>query len=216
MRPLVLGIGLLVSLVVLTTVFWREKIGKQPAPKTEPLAGLDISPVCPWRDPARDLLRLFPPATNYVLEPQILSRRMAEIEKRLGRHMTADENPLRIHRVQQHGRWAGSVLVTRVKGEHGGIEIVLGLETNHLVQGVLIQSHREPESIAADLAKMLPAFIGKSATSPLRLGEDLPGVAPASRASAQALADGVRDQLLVFSFADLSAEPRQTGHHTSH
>jgi hypothetical protein len=212
MRRSLLFIALVVSLVGLAMVFWRERTAKPDGPRVELRAGQETAPVCPWREPASDLHKLFAPATNYVVEARIVSRSMAEIETRLGRHMTADENPMRLHRVQHEGRRLGSVLVTRVKGEHGSIEMVIGLETNRQVRGVLIQSHREPDPVAADINALLPAFVGKSASSPLRLGEDLPSVAPESRASAQAVADGVRDQLLVFSYADLPAEVTQTGH----
>src|SRR5262245_18567499 len=78
-----------------------------------PLSRSEVTPVCPWREPERDLRALFASATNYVLETRILSGAMAPIQKRLGRMMTVDENPLRIFRVRENGLWQGSLLVFR-------------------------------------------------------------------------------------------------------
>ncbi len=176
------------------------------------LAGLDVSPLCPWRDPQRDLPILFPPHTNYILETRILSSMTAPIRKRLGRHMNPDENPLRIFRVGESGS-AGAVLVTRVKGEDGAIEIVTGVTSRGTVQGVLIQSQREPDAVAQVItgSNFLASFVGRNASAPLRLGEDLPAVPALAHTSAQAIADGVRSELIVLSFAGLPLEERESG-----
>ena len=187
-------------------------------PQLDATASSERTPVCPWRGPQGDLSALFPPATNYVTEKRILSSKMAPIQKRLGRAMTADENPLRIFHVPDQDHWRGSVLLCRVKGEHGGIEIVTGVETNGAVRGVLIQSQREPEAVARVITNttFLASFPGKTAAAPLRLGEDLPDVPAEARASAQAIADGVRSQLIVLSFAEQSLETRSSRSHTNH
>src|SRR5262245_8232554 len=99
----------------------KPRPDRPPAPIPRDSALVEPSPVCPWRNPEGDLARLFPPATRAVLEARIVSGWTAPIQKQLGRLMHPDENPLRIHRVTHQGRGVGSVLVTRVKGEHGGI-----------------------------------------------------------------------------------------------
>ena len=187
-------------------------------PELDATASSERTPVCPWRGPQGDLSALFPPATNYVTETRILSGKMAPIQKRLGRAMTVDENPLRVFRVLRQDRWRGSVLLCRVKGEHGGIEIVTGVETNGAVRRVLIQSQREPEAVAQVITNttFLASFLGKNSAAPLRLGEDLLDVPAEARASAQAIADGVRSQLIVLSFAEQSLEARASGTHTNH
>ncbi len=187
-------------------------------PELDATASSERTPVCPWRGPQGDLSALFPPATNYVTETRILSGKMAPIQKRLGRAMTVDENPLRIFRVLRQDSWRGSVLLCRVKGEHGGIEIVTGVETNGAVRRVLIQSQREPEAVAQVITNttFLASFPGKNSAAPLRLGEDLLDVPAEARASAQAIADGVRSQLIVLSFAEQSLEARASGTHTNH
>jgi hypothetical protein len=137
----------------------------------------------------------------------------AEIQKRLHRQMKTDENPLRIYRAEHEGKVSGAVLVTRVKAEHGGIEMVTGIDPNGVVKGVIIQSQREPAEVARAItnSNFLSSLVGKNAMSSLRIGDDLPNVASAAQASAQAIADGVRDELIVFSFAKL---PREVGTQT--
>jgi hypothetical protein len=44
----------------------------------------------------------------------------------------------------------------------------------------------------------------------------LPNMPPEARASAQAIADGVRSLLIVLSFAELPLEARESGTHTNH
>jgi hypothetical protein len=164
------------------------------------------------------LAELFPPATNYVTETCILSEVTSQLRQRLGRHLSSDENPLHIYRVQAGGAQRHSVLVTRVKAEHGGMELVIGIEAGGAVRGLLIQSHREPEAIAEVFlgSAFRGAFVGKTVAAPLRVGEDLPEVPLAARPSAQALADGVRSQLLVLSFAENLLAARPSAAQTNH
>lgn len=213
---------LLLALLLAAAASWivRSRWSKEQEPQHNPrdVARVEPSPVCPWRNPARDLAELFPPATNYLLEARIVSGLTAPIQKKLGRLMHPDENPLRIHRVRHQDQTVGSVLVTRVKAEHGGIEIVTGVKTNGTVRGVLIQSQREPPASASAItnASWLAGFAGKSAASALRPGVDLPDVPEEARLSAQAIADGVRDLLIVLSFAEMAGnpgEPVPTPHH---
>jgi hypothetical protein len=133
--------------------------------------------------------------------------------------MTTDENPLRVFRVQRGNQNVGSVLVCRVKGEHGGIELVIGIETNGVLRALTVQSQREPEMVARAVtnAAWLGSFAGKDHKSRFRLGDDLPDVRAEAHASAEAIADGVRSQLTVLSFAEqlpgsLVADPH-AGHH---
>lgn len=183
------------------------------AQSEKPSPVLEGAPVCPWREPLNDLAKIFPPATNYVTETRILSGLTAELRRRLGRQMTTDENPLRIHRVRHGDQTPGCVLVSRIKAEHGSIEIVTGITANGEVRGVLIQSQREPEAVARIItsSNFLAAFAGKNAAAALRLGEDLPAIPAEARVSAQAVADGVRSQLIVLSFAELPVEVRELG-----
>jgi hypothetical protein len=206
---------LALALAVTTFFLLRQRLKPEQEPQHNPkdIARVEPSPVCPWRNPAQDLAMLFPPANNHVLEPRVVSGLTAQIQKELGRLMHPDENPLLIRRVQHEGRTVGSVLVTRVKAEHGGIEIVLGVETNGAIRGVLIQSQRETPGIAQAItnAAWLGSFTGKSAHSRLQPGTDLLAVPEAASHSAQAIARGVRDKLIVLTFAEMSQQARDQG-----
>ena len=171
-------------------------------------------PICPWREPERDLVALFPGATGYSTETRILSAFMTPIQKRIGRPMTIDENPLRIHRVNNGTQTSGAILVKRVKGEYGGVELVIGITPQRQVAGVRIQSQREPDSIVQAITGWLPALRGNTADSALQPGQDLSNVAPDARATARAIAEGVRSTLIVFSFAEDSAGKSQS--HEAH
>jgi hypothetical protein len=213
-RRTLLAVGLLLSLVLLSSRFSPRVV----SPQRNAAASVERTPVCPWRQPQRDLPLLFPPATNYVMDTRVLSGMMLPIQRRLGRAMTVDENPLRIFHIKDQDRWLGDVLLCRVKGEHGGIEIVMGIETNGTVRRVLIQSQREPESVARIItdSNFLRSFVGKDSSSSLRVGDDLPDVVVEARDSAQAIADGVRSQLIVLTFAGESLERRALGIHRNH
>ena len=171
---------------------------------------IELAPLCPWREPQRDLAALFPEATGYTKETRILSGVRPQLQKQLGRVPSADENALHIYRVKSPTGCLGSVLVRRVKGEHGGIEIVTAVDPAGTVTGVRVQSQREPEATAAAITSQqwLGAFAGKAANSPLTIGHDLPEVGPEPRASAQAIADGVRSQLVLLSLAEQTGDVR--------
>lgn len=216
MRRDTLFLALLFPVAAYLSWRWRLPVEKYAPHNPKDIARVEPSPVSPWRNPTSDLLALFPTATNYVMESRIITGVMVPVQQRLGRQLNPDENPLRVFRAIGPDGHAGSVLVTRVKGEHGGIEIVTGVETNGNVRGVLIQSQREPSEIADAItnASWLAGFNGKTANSALRLGSDLADVPATVRVSAQAVADGVRHQLVVMAFAEMPVDAREFGRQT--
>ena len=147
-----------------------------------------------------------------------MSAMIAPIRKQLGRMMTIDENPLRIFRVRDARQVLGSVLVCRAKGEHGGIELVVALETNDTIRAVAIQSQREPESVARALTNRLwlASFAGKNHENSFRPGRDLSEVPPDARLSADAIADSVHSQLVILSFAERLAGTTDEGQNHHH
>lgn len=178
----------------------------------------DRLPLCPWREPERDIAHFFPGATNFSIESRGLSHQMANLHRRLGRPLDTDENPLRIHRIADEKGPAGAILVRRLKGEHGGIEIVTAVETNGAVRGVRIQSHREPAEIAQAITNnaWLRSFSGKSDSSSFRIGADLGAVPPEARITAEAIAAAVHAQLIVLRAGELSLDARAATAHTNH
>jgi len=212
MRRNIFSVTLLLMVGVFIFWLWSPS-EKFAAHHPQDHARVEPTPVSPWRNSAADLSVLFPNATNHVIDSRIITGVMVQAQKQLGRPLNPDENPLRIFRALGPGGRVGSVLVTRVKAEYGGMEIVTGVDTNGAVRGVRIQSQRERPEVADAIVKAswLDGFVGKTATSELRLGADLAEVPAAARVSAQAVADGVRDQLIVLTLAELPLEVRESG-----
>ncbi len=177
----------------------------------------EAGPLCPWREPESDLKRFFPTATRYEVETRILSGRRLELTEHLGRAPTGDENALRVFPVYNGQTALGFVLTRRVKGEFGAIELVLAVNTNQEICGARLQRLREPASIADALqnSQWLEAFDGRSANSPLKIGQDIPDVPIDARNSADAIADGTRSLLILLeaSIPDTSAKTVATAHH---
>ena len=171
-------------------------------------------PMCPWREPASDLKLFFPEAATYQVETRILSGLRHQLEQRLGRTPTGDENALRLYRVYRQEAPVGVVLTRRVKGEGGAIEIVVAVNASHEICGVRLQRLREPESTAGSLQnpQWLHAFDGKRDDAPLQLGRDIPDVPAAARASASSIVEGVRS-LLILLAASNQRELSPASHH---
>ncbi len=170
----------------------------------------EAAPMCPWRKPESDLKLFFPGATRYETETRILSGRRLELADRLGRAPTGDENALRVYPVYQEHTALGAVLTRRVKGEFGAIELVLAVNTHQEVCGLRLQRSREPASIAGALQdpRWLHSFGGKSANSPLKIGQDIPDVPPDARNSAEAIAHGARSLLILLAVSNDESAPR--------
>lgn len=175
----------------------------------EPLATVDLhahesargaQAMCPWREPERDMAALFPGATGYTTDLLVLSHLRLAILKRLGPGARLDSNALYVYRVARGSERAGTVLVRRVSGEYGAIEVVVGVDANGRVEGARIQRHREPPETAASItsARWLGAFRGKTADARFEPGEDLPPVPPSAQASARAVAQAVRSLLVEY------------------
>ena len=215
-RPFIFGAGVLALLFA--AVVWRIGDLSSSEPPFEPKTKLpQAAPLCPWREPASDLQRFFPNATRYEPETRILSGQRLELAERLGRVPTGDENALHIYRSYEEQSPLGAVLTRRVKGAYGAIELVLAVGTNGHVRGLRLQRLREPEPIAAALQNpgRLHSFDGQHSDSSWKLGRDIPDVALAARAPAQAIVDGVRSLLILLATSNEShsQSPVAARHH---
>ncbi len=154
----------------------------------------EAAPLCPWREPDSDLTAFFPEATRYEIQTRILSGLRPELTRRLGRTPTGDENALRLYEVYRDKTVLGSILTRRAKGEYGGIEIVIAMDTNQCLRGVRLQRVREPAVISAALqnTNWLKSFVGKRADDQWHMGSDIPEVPSEARVSAQAVVEAVR------------------------
>ncbi len=194
--------------LLLAVVAWRiiESSNSTEVPFQARTNPIDAAPLCPWREPDTDLQRFFPDATRYEAETRILSGLRLELAGRLGRTPAAEENALHLYRVFREREPLGTILVRRVKGEHGAIEIVLAVAESGQIAGVRLQRLREPDAIAAGLEQpeWLAGFRGKTVKDFPAPGRDLPAVPAEARVSAQAVVEGVRSLLVLLDAASKS------------
>lgn len=169
--------------------------------------------MCPWREPDADLHRFFPKATHYKRDTLILSSLRVEVLRRLGPKVPIQSNTLYAYRAQtqtpnEENATVGTLLVRRVSGQWGAIEMVLAVNNARRVVGLRIQRHREPPEVAAILtgAKWLGAFRDKTANDAFVVGQDLPPVPEAAQVSAQAIAGAVRALLIEYDVAETTRE----------
>ncbi len=174
----------------------------KPHPEALPVKGLvaipQSSPPCPWRDAQTDMTNWFPGATRYYIADQILSGKRIELQKRLGRSLTADENRLHMYTVTSNSTEIGTVLTRRVKGKNGVVEIVLGLDPDKRISHFKIQRMREPQDVTDGLAslKLEEQLRGKDAASDFSEIKTESTV-PDSAACASHIVDGVRTLLVL-------------------
>jgi hypothetical protein len=175
----------------------------------------EAAPLCPWREPERDLKMLFPAATGYKVERRILSGWRLELGGRLGRAPAPDENAFRFYSIYREETPLGTVLTRRIKGEHGAIELVLATDLERRVCGLHFQRLREPAPItcAIENAEWRQAFAGKQADSQWKLGGHSPDVPPEAQASAQAVLEGARSLLILLETADRAQLGRKAEEH---
>jgi len=213
-RRVLFGIGGLVALSAV--VGWRLEQSSPTETLVEAQASLpEAAPLCPWREPQADLRQVFPAATRYEIETRILSGQRLELAQRLGRTPTGDENALHLYRIYHENTPLGAVVVRRVKGAYGAIELVLAADTDRRVCGLLLQRSREPEPIARALQSpdWLHSFNGKGADRAWQLGREIPDVLPEARSSAQAVLEGARNALVLLDMAEQAPLSRSAAAH---
>jgi hypothetical protein len=174
---------------------------------------VEPAPLCPWREPERDLANFFPGPTRYQTETRILSGERLHLQQLLGRPPSAEENSIQVHTVFKGEQLVGTVLTGRARGEYGVIEAVLALDLDLKVRGVYLQRLREPAAIAAALQapEWLGAIAGKTAQSDWQLGRDIPDLPPEARRSGQSVLDTVRSLLILSTVAE--GNSRRSHHH---
>jgi hypothetical protein len=202
----------LVGLVLLgALIAWRLPGPAPDAPQVRLSGRIDAAPMCPWREQDADLRAFFPGAATVHTEARILSAQRLELTRRLGRNPDPEEASLYLYRISRNAQPAGTVLVRRVKGEYGAIEVVVAVDPGGSVVGVRIQRLREPEEIARALRSpaWLGAFRGRTAD-----GEwtPLPDVPASARESARAVSEGVRSLLILREVAEARGLPVQSNH----
>jgi hypothetical protein len=110
----------------------------------------------------------------------------------------------------------GTIQTRRVKGAFGSIEVVLGMDQEYRVQGVLFQRLREPAPTARALRDpaWLKALVGRNADEGWEERPQIPN--SEIQTSVDAVTDGVRTMLRLSEIADerdTAAASRGKPHH---
>jgi Na+-translocating ferredoxin:NAD+ oxidoreductase RnfG subunit len=132
---------------------------------------------------------MFPDADHFELrELQLDAAQMKRLDERGARARSA-RWPVRV--AQHGGRTLGYVVVDNVVGKFELITYAVGLTSEGAVQQVEILSYRESHGHEIRLPAWRRQFVGKTATAPLRLGDDIANISGATL-SCQHVTDGVR------------------------
>lgn len=153
--------------------------------------------------------RFFPGADAHREEIRILSAERLTLIRRLGRQPTAEEHLAVLHHVFRRGQRAGVVLVRRVRGSGGSIEVVLAVNSGGKICGIRLQRHREPKEVAAvlDSDRWLSAFVGRRADSDWSVEQGPLAAAMPAGEPARAIVGAVRSALIVLETAETRGIP---------
>lgn len=137
---------------------------------------------------------LFPRAT-FSPNPVILTQaQIASIQKQSGQRVLTPNLPA--WRVSTGG-W---FIVDKVIGKHEFITFALGIDPTGAVKGIEVLEYRESYGGEVAAPAWRAQFLGKRATSPLRLGADIRNISGATL-SCKHLTDGVKRLLSTHAIA---------------
>lgn len=180
----------------------REPDGDDPGELRDTVR-IEGASMVPWRDPAGDVARWFPGADRSETEVRILSALRPELARRLGRPPTAGENALHLHRVLRGTHLLGEVATQRVKGESGAVELSVAFDSDRNLRGARLQRIREPAAVTAALGEAwLDSFRGLIVDDIHPWRQRVGVLPPDAQLTARAIADGIRDLLILRELAD--------------
>lgn len=154
--------------------------------------------ICVWRNPDKDIKKLFPKATSYKSIIRRYNKEEKEkIEKLINKELDPDETEFTFYQIFMNKKRIGTVLTHTEKGQYGAIEVVIGLDSLNKVQKVLIQREREIKSEELRSEKFLNQFINKSFKDTIEINKTIKPIKGAEKAS-KAVAFSVKKMLIVY------------------
>ncbi|MEO0113823.1 MAG: hypothetical protein ABIK80_07710 [candidate division WOR-3 bacterium] len=154
--------------------------------------------VCIWRNPDKDIKKIFPKATGYKSIIRRYDKKEKEkIKKFINKELDPDETEFTFYQIFLGKKRIGTVLTHTEKGQYGAIEVVIGLDTLNRVQKVLIQRDREIKSKELRSENFLNQFTGKSFQDTIEINKTIKPIKGAEKAS-KAIAFSVKKMLIVY------------------
>ena len=133
--------------------------------------------------------RMFPEATAFELRDLPLDAALAQQLAAAGVKPQAQRLPVRLAR--QGGAALGYVVVDEVIGKFERITYAVGVNADGSVRQVEVLSYRESHGHEIRLPAWRKQFVGKTAASPLQVGDDIANISGATL-SCTHVTDGVR------------------------
>jgi hypothetical protein len=200
-KALVIGGILLIAVVGVGGYLLRPTSPELPV--VHNTSTVELAPMCPWREPEADLRAFFPGATGHRQDPRILSAQRLEIQHRLGRPPTPEENALYLNQALAGEKLLGVILTRRVKGEFGGIEVVLAINPDGTARGVRLQREREPDAVSAAIRspRWLARFRGWSPAASPDQAAILAALPAPARKTGAAIVEAVHNLLVLHEIA---------------
>jgi hypothetical protein len=214
-RVLMLAGTLSVLLAAWVIWQWGRHPAETAAPFEPPSRLVEPAPLCPWREPDQDLPRFFPESSRWETETRVLSGLRDQLSKTLGRAPGPEEIALTLHRVYRDSQPLGAVLVRRVKGRDGAIEVVVAVSEQGRILNVRLQRMRERTSIAKAVSgpEWLGRFEGRTETDGWGT-DNLKGMPPEAQQSGEAIREGIRTLLVLLAASETPGVPTtRTPHH---
>jgi Na+-translocating ferredoxin:NAD+ oxidoreductase RnfG subunit len=141
---------------------------------------------------------MFPDADHF--EPREIALDAAQMQKLASQGMPARSARWSARIAQHAGATLGVVVVDDVIGKFELISYAVGIATDGSVKQVEVLSYRESHGHEIRLPAWRKQFVGKTAASPLRVGEDIANISGATL-SCQHVTDGVKRIVAIVDLA---------------
>ena len=161
--------------------------------------------VCVWRNPERNMTRIFPDALDYrSIELRIAPEKRVIIEERLGSELLrGQQTQFSLYEmIGEGGEVIGHTIASSQRGQFGAIEFVFGLNKDHTIKDIYIQRTRERNTAFRE-RDFLQIFIGSGIANVDKIAQIYDG--PASHGT-DAVIVGLRKELVTFDEVVLKQE----------
>jgi hypothetical protein len=151
---------------------------------------------CDWRRPDSDMRQLFPEADDYHPIYKRPFELRDQIESRLGYKLWGWENLIRYYLIMKGDRRVGTIYVHLTPDN---TEVVVAINPDGSVRGVLLQRYLGSHRAEFSSAKFLDQFRGKTLADPFVVGKDVKPACPQLEGMTGGLTLTVRKLLVFYS-----------------